>query len=125
LAQSASGYRVIQESYSNEEAESKDWRTEIAYYLKDPSQKVTHKLRYKAIKYVLLDGQLYHKTIDRILLKCLSQEEAIRMMSEVHEVLCGAHQFAHRMKWMIRRTIYFWPTMLEDCFEFYKSFQDC
>ena len=53
-----------------------DWRVEIADYLKNPSQKVTRKLRYKSTKYVLLDNQLYYKTIDGVLLKCLSQEEA-------------------------------------------------
>ena len=29
------------------------------------------------------------------------------------------------MKWIIRRTGYFWPTILEDCFEYYKGCQDC
>jgi hypothetical protein len=30
----------------------------------------------------------------------LGQEEAKRMMSEVHDGLCGAHQSAYRMKWV-------------------------
>jgi hypothetical protein len=42
------------------------------------------------------------------------------MMSEVHDGLCGVHQSAYRMKWVIRHTGCFWPTMLEDCFEYYK-----
>ena len=54
LAQSASGYRVFQEILSSETS-SDDWRVEIADYLRDPSQKVTRKLRYKSAKYVLLD----------------------------------------------------------------------
>jgi hypothetical protein len=29
------------------------------------------------------------------------------------------------MKWVIRKTGYNWPTMLEDCFEYYKGCQDC
>ena len=29
------------------------------------------------------------------------------------------------MKWIICRTGYFWPTILEDCFEYYKGCQDC
>jgi len=28
------------------------------------------------------------------------------------------------MKWIIRRTGYFWPTILEDSFEYYKGCQD-
>ena len=45
-------------------------------------------------------------------------------MGEVHEGICGAHQSAYKMKWIIRRTGYFWPTILEECFEYYKGCQD-
>jgi len=64
-------------------------------------------LRYKALKFVLLDDHLYHKTVDGVLLKCLNQEEAMVLMGEIHEGVCGAHQSAHKMKWMIRRAGYF------------------
>ena len=46
-------------------------------------------------------------------------------MGEVHEGICGAHQSAYKMKWIIHRTGYFWPTILEDYFEYYKGCQDC
>ena len=46
-------------------------------------------------------------------------------MGEVHEGICGAHQLAYKMKWVIRRSGYFWSTILEDCFEYYKGCQDC
>ena len=104
---------------------AKNWRVEIANYLKNPSQKVTRKLRYKSTNYVLLDDQLYYKTVNVVLLKCLNQEEARVLMGEVHEGICGAHQSAYKMKWVIRRARYFWPTILEDCFEYYKGCQDC
>jgi hypothetical protein len=29
------------------------------------------------------------------------------------------------MKWLIRRSGYYWPTMLEDCFKYYKGCQTC
>ena len=60
-----------------------------------------------------------------MLLKCLNQEEAKVLMGEVHEGICGAHQSAYKMKWIIRRAGYFWQTILEDCFEYYKGCQDC
>jgi ribonuclease HI len=85
LAQSASGYRENQEvfsidvySFGSDLAED-DWRKEI----ENPSRKVSRKLRYKAIKFVLLDGRLYYKSMDGVLLQCLGQEEAKRMMSDV------------------------------------------
>jgi hypothetical protein len=100
-------------------------RKEIADYLENLSRKVSRKLRYKAIKFVLLDGRLYYKTLDGVLLQCLGQEEGKRTMSEVHDGLCGAHQSAYRMKWVIKQTGCYWPAMLEDCFEYYKGWQDC
>jgi hypothetical protein len=63
--------------------------------------------------------------LDGVLLQCLGQEEAKKMMSEVHDGLCGAHQSAYRMKWVVRHTGCYWPMMLEDCFEYYKGCQDC
>ena len=106
LAQSASGYRVFREVLSSE-ASNDDWRVEIADYLRNPSQKVTRKLRYKSTKYVLLNDQLYYKIVDGVLLKCLNREEAKVLMGEVHEGICGAHQSAYKMKWIIHRTGYF------------------
>jgi hypothetical protein len=74
LAQSASGYRENQEafaidvySFGSDLAED-DWRQEIADYLEDPSRKVSMKLRYKALKFVLLDGRFYYKSLDGVLL---------------------------------------------------------
>jgi hypothetical protein len=45
-----------------------DWRKEIVDYLENPSRKVSRKLRYKAIKFVLLDGRLFYKSLDGVLL---------------------------------------------------------
>ena len=43
------------------------------------------------------------------------------LMGEVHEGICGAHQSSYKIKWIIRRSGYFWPTILEDCFEYYRG----
>jgi hypothetical protein len=45
LAQSSSDYRQIQEVFNSEIA-TNDWRSEIIDYLRNPSQKVSRKLRY-------------------------------------------------------------------------------
>jgi len=107
LAQSASGYGQIIEILGDKLVVEEDWRKDITKYLKDPSQQVSRKLRYKTLKFVLLDDQLYHKTVDDVLLKCLNREEVKVLMGEIHEGVCGAHQYAHKMKWMIRRAGYF------------------
>ena len=100
--------KCVRLSNVSRETSNNDWRVEIADYLRNLSQKVTRKLRYKSTKYVLLDDQLYYKTVDGVLLKCLNQEEAKVLIGEVHEGICGAHQSAYKMKWIIRRTGYFY-----------------
>ena len=105
LAQNALGYRLIPDEPVCEV--SNDWRVEIIDYLRNPSQKVSRKLRYKLIKFVLLNDQLYYKTINGVLLRCLNQEEAKYVMGEVHEGIRGAHHSAYKLKWVIRRDGYF------------------
>jgi hypothetical protein len=70
-------------------------------------------------KYVLLEDELYYRTIDGVLLKCLGEEEAKTLMGEIHEGVCGAHQSTFKMKWMIRNNNYYWPKILEYCFKYY------
>ena len=76
-------------------------------YLEDPSKKVSRRIRFQATKYVLLERELYYRTIDGVLLRCLDKEEAKVLMGEIHEGVCGSHQSAYKMKWMIRRNGYF------------------
>jgi hypothetical protein len=44
-----------------------------------------------------LDDDLYQRTIDDVLLKCLGEEQAEVVVREVHGVICGAHQSAYKM----------------------------
>jgi len=96
LAQHASGYQPILEILSAVSAD--DSRREIIDYLKDPSKKVERRFRFQATKYVLLEEELYYRTIDGVLLKCLSNDESKSLMGEIHEGVCGAHQSAFKMK---------------------------
>ena len=102
-----------------------DWRTKIINYLYDPSEKVERRIRFQATKYVLLDDELYFCTLDGVLLRCLGGDESKSLIGEIHEGACGAHQSAFKMKWMIRRNGYYWPTIVEDCFKYSKGCQGC
>ena len=57
-----------------------DWRKEIVEYLEDPSKKVSRRIRFQATKYVLLEGELYYRTIDGVLLGCPNKEETKVLM---------------------------------------------
>jgi hypothetical protein len=46
-------------------------------------------------------------------------------MGEVHEGICGIHQLAHKMKLLLRCAGFYWPTMINDCFRYYKGYKSC
>ncbi|XP_070677980.1 uncharacterized protein [Malus domestica] len=68
-----------------QEAEIEDWRSPIIHHLKDPSSPTSKKNRQQATKYVLWAKDLLRKTPNGLLLKCLGQEESMRVMAKVHE----------------------------------------
>jgi hypothetical protein len=37
-------------------------------------------------------------------------------MGEVHEGICGTHQSALKMKWLLHRAGFYWPTMMAVAF---------
>jgi hypothetical protein len=73
----------------------------------------------------MLDNTLYRQTIDDLLLKCLDSDQSKIAMGEVHEGICGTHESAHKMKWLLRHVGFYWPTMLNDCFRYYKGCESC
>ena len=86
-------------------ADLEDWRTPLLRYLRDPSAKIDKSIRRSAFKYVLHNDELYRRTAEDLLLKCLGSNQARVAMGEVHEGICGTHQSAPKMKWLLRRAV--------------------
>jgi hypothetical protein len=68
---------------------------------------------------------LSHRTIDGLLLKCLGSNQSRIAMREVHEGIYGTDQSAHMIKWLLHCTGFYWPTMINDCFRYYKYCESC
>ena len=102
-----------------------DWRVPIISYLKDPGRGAERNIRCLAFKYILVDDELYRRTADDVLLKCLGTDQARVAMREVHEGICGTHQSAPKIKWLLRRAGFCWPSMISDCFRYYKGCEEC
>jgi hypothetical protein len=102
-----------------------DWRRPIVDYLQDPNQTVDQKVRRLVFKFTLVDEELYCRTADDLLLKCLDSDQAKVAMGEVHEGIYDTHQTAPKMKWLLRRDRFYWLTMIVDCFRYYKGCEEC
>jgi hypothetical protein len=89
-----------------------DWRTPIINYLRNLCVKADRNVRRTTFKYVLMDDEFYRRSINDVLLKCLGPNDAILVMAEVHEGICGTHQSAPKMKWLLLRSGFYWPNMI-------------
>ena len=58
---------------------------------------------------------LYRRSTDGMLLLCLDQDSADRMMREVHVGVCCPHMRGHMLSRKIMRMGYFWLTIEIDC----------
>jgi hypothetical protein len=96
-------------------------RTPLVHYLENPGHIVDRKVQRQALKYVMLDNTLYCRTIDCLLLECLGSDQSKIAIGEVHEDICGTHQSANKVKWLLHRAGFYWPTMINDCFRYYKG----
>jgi hypothetical protein len=60
-----------------------------------------------------------------MLLKCLGEEQAKVAVREIHDVICGAHQSAHKMNWLLQRAGFYWLTMMDDCIKYQRGCEAC
>jgi hypothetical protein len=74
---------------------------------------------------VLHNDELYRRTTEDLLPKCLGTDQAIIAIGEVHEGICGTHQSAPKMNWLLHRASFYWYTMMTDCFRYYKGCEEC
>jgi hypothetical protein len=102
-----------------------DWRTPLLIYLCDPSAKVDKSVRRSAFQVCVHNDEVYRRTAEDLLLKCLGSDQARVVMGEVHEGICGMHQSAPKIKLLLHRADFFWPTMMVNCFLYYKGCEEC
>ena len=60
--------------FNNDMDITRDWRTEFREYLENPNKRVPNIMKAQAQNFVLLEGELYRKGFDGLLLNCLSFE---------------------------------------------------
>jgi hypothetical protein len=123
-AQAAEDINSVMKDDSIVKAEDQDWRAPIIAYLKDPGRGADSNIRRMSFKYVLIDDELYRRTAEDLLLKCLDSDQARVAVGEVHEGICGTYQSTPKMKWLLGRASFYWPSMMSDCFKYYKGCEE-
>jgi len=73
---------------------SRDWRAPFIRYISDGSgiqdKTENERLIRRSKNYILVDGKLMRKnTSSEVLLKCISQDDGIKLLDDIHAGSCG------------------------------------
>ncbi|XP_057418373.1 uncharacterized protein LOC130712562 [Lotus japonicus] len=91
--------------------------TVLLMFTKDQIREASH--------HTLLGDQLYRRGVGVPLLRCVSKEEAERIMFEVHEGVCASHIGGRSLAAKVLRVGFYWPTLRSDCMEYAKKCEKC
>eukprot|EP00253_Pinus_taeda_P034561 PITA_34561 len=110
---------------------SSPWYADILYVLQHLSsppgmpRNRSRTLKLKATKFCILDSTLFWKDPDGMLLNCLVEEEAQRVVEDFHRGDCGGHLFWKTMANKILRAGYYWPSLFLDVYKVVKNCHEC
>ena len=72
-------------------------------------------VKRNAGRYTLIDGNLFRHGFTHPILTCVNGDQCIRIMTELHERICGSHIGERALSMKVIRDGYYWSTMKEDC----------
>nr|ABF98055.1 retrotransposon protein, putative, unclassified [Oryza sativa Japonica Group] len=105
------------------------WITEIQAYLADKTlpedREGSERVRRISKRYVLVEGTLYRRAANGVLLKCIPREQGVELLADVHEGECGAHSASRTLVGKAFRQGFYWPTALNDAVDLVRRCRAC
>ena len=82
-------------------------------------------LQVQATHFILIGGHLYKRSITGPYLRCLDHLEALYVLVELHEGVCGNHSGGRSLAHRAHSQEYYWPTMKKDTAAYVKKCDKC
>lgn len=107
------------------------WFYDIKNYLLDgyipeyASKSDRRALKELAQRYTIVGGQLYKRSFQGVLLRCVDAEEASHIIYEAHSGVCGGHVNGQMLAKKILRQGYYWPTLERDSADYVRKCKEC
>ncbi|KAA0066097.1 putative RNA-directed DNA polymerase (Reverse transcriptase), Ribonuclease H [Cucumis melo var. makuwa] len=111
--------------------DNKPWYFDIKQYIKcreypyEALENDKRTIRRLAMNFFLSGEVLYKRNHDMVLLRCVDEEEAKQIMTDIYEGICGTHANGHMMARQILRSGYYWTTMESDCIKYARECKKC
>jgi len=105
------------------------WMTPYKHYLADrilplePTE--SRKIKKNYAKYTLIDGELFRYGFTHPILVCVSGDQCVRIIGELHERICGSHIDGQSLASKAIRAGYYWPTVREDYMRYTQQCKQC
>jgi len=109
---------------------SRDWRAPFIRYISDGSgfqdKTDNERLIRRSKNYILVDGKLMRKnTSSEVLLKCISQDDGIKILDDIHAGSCGNHAASRTLVGKAFRAGFYWPTAVTDAEKLVRHCEGC
>jgi hypothetical protein len=105
------------------------WISEVRDYLKDnflsEDQASAERIVRMAKRYTVVEGDLYRRGANGILMRCITQEEGRDLLAEIRGGECGSHSSSRTLVGKAFRHGFYWPTALQDAAELVRSCKAC
>ncbi|XP_068475087.1 uncharacterized protein [Phaseolus vulgaris] len=85
----------------------------------------SRKVEKNYAKYTLIDGELFRHGFTHPILVCVSGDQCLHIMAELHEGICGSHIGGRALASKAIRAGYYWPTVREDCTRYAQQCKQC
>nr|XP_020179624.2 uncharacterized protein LOC109765251 [Aegilops tauschii subsp. strangulata] len=105
------------------------WAQHIVQFLQtgelpdNPEQ--SEKVAQQSSMYQFVDNILYRKRPKGVKLKCISQEDGLVMLAEIHGGVCGSHLGSRALVRKAFRQGFYWPTALRDATKLFTKCEAC
>jgi ribonuclease HI len=105
------------------------WISKVRDYLKDnflpEDQASAKRIVRMAKRYTVVEGDLYRRGANGILMRCITREEGCDFLAEIHGDECGSHSSSRTLVGKVFRHGFYWPTALQDAAELVRSCKAC
>ena len=95
-----------------------DWHYPLLQRLVDgtlpPNQVEARRVACHAKTFVLLDGEMYKHSPSGILMRCITSQEGIKLLEDIHSGACGHHAAPRMLVGNAFRQGFYWPTAMSD-----------
>ena len=97
---------------------SEDWRSPIFAFLARSYAPTTkhemERMNARTKLYSMISSELYRSGIGAPVLKCISKQQGIELLNEIHAGSCGAHRGPHEIAHRAMRQGFNWSSAAED-----------